>query len=373
MSSAGRRAAMHDARPLRLDGRRRQLRHGGFATRTDAIDERDHIALLLRQAHGDPPDARRIADIVQQTLRAGKPLPDIDAVAGVLDTRCPAVHVPTAAEYLTTWLADLPVDANTLRGYESHVRCHLIPHLGNLPLDELNAHHITTITHHDPDGVPPKRSHGRWTGPSTCHRILATLHNALAHAVDQHLIPDNPADHVHLPAAPRPKPRLWTDERVRRWQATGHIPGPVMVWTPQQTGAFLDHAQTAEPDLYPMWHLMAYRGLRRGEALGLLDADTELDNGQLFITNQITTLGWKLQSKPPKTSAGDRFVVLDTATTQTLRAYRAQQATRWATADPPWPDTGLFFTQPDGTPWHPGVVQHRFKLCHERGGELICR
>lgn len=351
--------------PPTVDGRRHQLRRGGFATRTDAVNERDHVALLLRQARGDPSDARRIADLVQLALRAGKPLPDIDAVTAMPDTSRLAVPAPTVAAYLTAWLADLPVDDNTIRSYESHIRCHLIPHLGKLPLTELDAHHITamftTIAHHDPDAVPPKKSHGRWTGPSTRHRILATLHNALADAVDQHLIPDNPADHVHLPAAPRPKPRLWTNERVQRWRATGHVPGSVMVWTPQLTGAFLDLAQTAEPDLYPMWHLIAYRGLRRGEAVGLLDADTDLDNRQVFITNQIITLGWKPQSKPPKTSAGDRMLALDTATTQTLRIYQAQQATRRANANPPWPETGLFFTQPDGTPWHPGTVQHRFK------------
>jgi integrase len=40
-----------------------------------------------------------------------------------------------------------------------------------------------------------------------------------------------------------------------------------MVWTPQQTGAFLDHV--ADTRLYLMWHLFAFTGMRRGEMAGL--------------------------------------------------------------------------------------------------------
>jgi integrase len=229
---------------------------------------------------------------------------------------------------------------------------------------------LTAITRPNPDqaGNPGPQHSNRTTGPATRHHILATLHKALADAVIQHLRMNNPADHIHLPTAPRPKARLWTDERVRHWQATAGKPGPVMVWTPQQTGAFLDHAQAADPDLYPLWHLIAYCGLRRGEAVGLLTADVDLNQSRLFITNQITTIGWHTQAKPPKTPSGDRVVVLDTATTKTLRSYQARQADRRATADPPWPDTGLFFTRPDGTPWHPGVVSHPFKHLIKQSG-----
>jgi integrase len=32
------------------------------------------------------------------------------------------------------------------------------------------------------------------------------------------------------------------------------------------------------------------------------------------------------------------------------------------------PDTGLFFTRPDATPWLPGVVSHRFKHLIKQAG-----
>ncbi|WP_192808709.1 hypothetical protein [Actinomadura montaniterrae] len=68
------------------------------------------------------------------------------------------------------------------------------------------------------------------------------------------------------------KPLVWTSERVERWQETGKVPAPVMVWTAAQTGTFLDFI--AEERLYGLFHLVAFGGLRRAEVAGLAWADT---------------------------------------------------------------------------------------------------
>ncbi len=49
------------------------------------------------------------------------------------------------------------------------------------------------------------------------------------------------------------------------------------MWTPTQAGAFLDYADGHDIVLYPMFVLILQRGLRRGEAVGLNDADVDLD------------------------------------------------------------------------------------------------
>ncbi|GLH95593.1 hypothetical protein Pa4123_08650 [Phytohabitans aurantiacus] len=138
-----------------------------------------------------------------------------------------------------------------------------------------------------------------------------------------------------------------------RWRDTGEVPGPVMVWTPAQTGAFLDHAARYDPALYPLFHLVAHRGLRRGEAVGLGDADTHLDHAEITITQQLTTAGRSVQRKPPKSDAGHRVIALDSGTVAALRAYRAHR--------PATDDSGLFFVRPDGQPWHPDTVSRRFR------------
>jgi integrase len=189
----------------------------------------------------------------------------------------------------------------------------------------------------------------RVTGPATCHRIRAVLRVALNDAVADGLIPTNPATLVRLRPARRARPLVWTDPRVDRWRE----PGPVMVWTPEQTGAFLDHAARYDPDLYPLFHLVAHRGLRRGEAVGLRDVDTHLDHAEVTVTQQVTMAGGIVQRKPPKSDAGHRVMALDAGTVAVLRAYRAHR--------PAPSDGGLFFVRPDGQPWHPDTVSRRFR------------
>lgn len=62
------------------------------------------------------------------------------------------------------------------------------------------------------------------TGPATRQAIRRTLRAALNSAIAQQLITFNPASHVELESGKRPKPLLWTEERVRRWRETGETP-----------------------------------------------------------------------------------------------------------------------------------------------------
>ncbi|SES29054.1 hypothetical protein SAMN05421870_11552 [Streptomyces qinglanensis] len=48
----------------------------------------------------------------------------------------------------------------------------------------------------------------------------------------------------------KPKALVSTDERVAKWEQTGEKPSPVMVGTPEQTGALLNFV--AEDRLYAM-------------------------------------------------------------------------------------------------------------------------
>src|SRR4030095_3864127 len=116
-----------------------------------------------------------------------------------------------------------------------------------------------------------------------------------------------------------PKARVWTTGAVHRWQATGQRPSPVMVWTPRQAGAFLDHAEAHDLALYPMFLLILHRGLRRGEACGLRDTDVDLDGGYLTVAQQITTVGYQPIVTDVKSDAGDRVMPLGPKTVSVLR------------------------------------------------------
>jgi hypothetical protein len=153
--------------------------------------------------------------------------------------------MPTVGEYLTRWLETLSADINTIYGYESIVRVHLIPHLGDVPLDRLRTSHLRAMfaamerrnaeipllkTSPDPD-VRRSVARVRPTGPATRHNIRAALRKAINDALaDELIVGANPAILVKTPAD-RVQPIVWEAERVQRWQATGKVPGPVMVWT----------------------------------------------------------------------------------------------------------------------------------------------
>ncbi|MCY0922997.1 site-specific integrase [Streptomyces sp. H27-G5] len=137
------------------------------------------------------------------------------------------------------------------------------------------------------------------------------------------------------------------------------LPSPVMVWTPEQTGAFLDFV--ADDRLYAMWHLIAFRGLRRGEACGQPWSETNLDRHSLTVTGQLVQDGWEVEASEPKTDSGFRVVVLDDDTVTVLERHRKQQEADRAEWEAAWVNTGLVFTQEDGSWLHPGKVTDLFE------------
>jgi integrase len=361
---------------------RRQLRRGGYRKQSDAADQLDRARTLLDLAGRDHVRAVEIADLMQAAIKAGQPLPDPDTIRQRLRADVPLAAAPTVAAYLTEWVATIAVDENTRRGYESHVRVHHIPHLGHLTLDKVRPRHVRAMfavievrnaqiraakASGDPDvratvkGVVP-------TGKATQQRIRASLRKAFNDAIADGVIAGpNPAALVRTPAD-RALPIVWEPERVKRWKATGEVPGPVMVWPDHLVGEFLDYAAVHAPDLYPMFHFIAYRGPRRGEACGLLEAEVRLGKKETSVVNQIAVHGSTPVHKPPKSRAGNRDLILDDVTTDVLRAYHVRKAQQRLAAGAAWPDTGLFFVRPDGRAWHPNSVSQRFRRLVKRAG-----
>lgn len=180
------------------------------------------------------------------------------------------------SEWLDRWLAGKHIRKPGVSRYETDVRVHLKPHIGDRRrrLDRLRVSHLgemfTAITDANAsasasasaeileqnaqrraaveelaavpwkgmesrarrkamktaiDAMPPFR---RVTGPSTRKHVKATLRAALNEAIGQQIITFNPAAHVEIDPVRKPKALVWTDERVARWQQTGEKPSPVM-------------------------------------------------------------------------------------------------------------------------------------------------
>ncbi|WP_370380718.1 tyrosine-type recombinase/integrase [Catenulispora sp. GAS73] len=361
--------------------------------------------LALADLDQDPDAARvLIADLVRTAIKNKQPLPEPSSIRTRVIAGIPASCDMTVEQYLTEWLVTKKrtLRPTTHRSYSQQVRQYLIPHLGHYRLERLRAAHVrlafekiaqeaeaiaaaNAARHavlaaakkawrdHNPGAartaraklaaMPPFR---RPASAATIQRIRAALRSALTDAVNEQLITVNVAGLVKLPAAKPPKPKVWTDARVEEWRRTGAVPCPVMVWTAEQTAAFLDRASRHR--LFALFLLAAHCGLRRGEVCGLRWQDVDLKAGTIDVNQQIVQVGYDMTFGETKTEAGMRNLMLAKSVTKAVAEHRAAQRREATEYGSNWLDTGLVFTSRDGGPLHPGRITDLFaRLAREAG------
>ncbi|MEY9860048.1 integrase [Catenulispora sp. GAS73] len=193
-----------------------------------------------------------------------------------------------------------------------------------------------------------------------CGASEAPVHAALGAVRAQQLVTINVAALAELESGPSPKALVWTPERVARWRVTGEVPSTVMVWTAQQTKTFLERA--AGHSYFTLFHLVAFLGLRRGEACGLRWSDVDLDARTVSVLQQIVQVGWATEVTTPKSGAGERDLALAEVTVGVLNRHQQAQRKAKAAAGTAWIDSGLVSTKADGDALHPAWVSDEFKL-----------
>jgi integrase len=398
--------------PLDAEGKRRPFRRTGYGSVKDAQADLSRLQAILDLPGDDADEQCRVGDLLADVMKRRAPIPEPAEVSRRLGVGIPLDGKMSVAEWLDQWMSKKKTRQTTNNGYASHIRVHLKPALGHLRLDRLNVGHVQEMFDSINDrndvisaenqarheqaarctrGKPgaPKASERaqlavereklaamppfrRTTGPATKHAIRRTLRAALNKAIAEQLITFNPASHVELESGARPKGLLWTAERVARWRETGEKPSPVMVWTPEQLGAFLDEA---EPDrLYAFFHLIAHHGLRRGEGVGQEWRDFSKSTKTIRVAKEIVVDGWTPIETAPKTEDSAATVKIDTGTVVVLDEHRVRQlaerdawnakAARERAAGKDvadWVDTGKIFVAEDGNWLHPDVVSKAFK------------
>lgn len=242
-------------------------------------------------------------------------------------------------EFLDEWLLEVAkprVRAWTFAAYEVHVRLHIKPAIGRLPLDKLTPQHVQFL-------LNEKLRQG--LKPRTVRYMRGTLRTALNEAQKWGLVSRNAAALVDGP-------------RVERYKVHPFSPDEARILLHSVKGNRLE----------ALYSVALTMGLRQGEALGLTWEDVDLRLGYLRIAKQLQRIHGSPKLVEPKTERSRRTLALPPMIARHLQQHFVQQQREKVSAGPRWREHGLVFTTPIGTPLDGTAVTKQFHQVLERAG-----
>jgi integrase len=190
----------------------------------------------------------------------------------------PAVDPATLREFAVRWLGERPgLSGTTVQLYESLLRRHVLPDLGDVRLRSLTPGHVRAWR---------QQCLERGVGSTTVAKSYRLLRSILATAVDDELILRNPCrlKGAGTEAAPE-RPVLSLPEVFRL-------------------------ADAIEERYRVLVLLAVFGSLRFGELMGLIREDVDLDRATVEVRRSVAEVNGRQTVKAPKTAAGRRTVAL---------------------------------------------------------------
>ena len=243
-------------------------------------------------------------------------------------------------DWLTYWYENHSkpkIRPTTQETYESRIRLHIIPEIGDIPLNKLTQNDLQQFY-----GRLKKSGRKRFTdkyGEGLSDRMVrmchATCRSALEKAVQDGLIRVNPAIGCKLPPKKAREMQVLTREELQRFLIQAKFEG-----------------------YYEVFLLDLATGLRRGELMALQWDDLNFKTGVLNVNKQVYDVRGQLQISTPKTKNSIRKIVLPPAVVEVLREYKKTVDSRWMFPSPVKEDC----------PITPGVVRRRLQLILEHAG-----
>ena len=221
--------------------------------------------------------------------------------------------------------------------YENRVYQHIIPEIGNIPLNQLTQSDLQQFYAREKSGGRKIRIETYGTGLSD--RVIRAIHancrSALEKAVQEDLIKTNPAIGCKLPPKKSREMKVLTQGEIVR---------------------FLNRAK--EEDYYELFLLELATGMRRGEILALKWSDLNFKTRELRIERQVNVIHEEIIISEPKTKSSIRTAILPQPLLKIMLEYRKNIESEW------------IFPSPidDTKPRNPPAVRKRLQLILERAG-----
>lgn len=251
----------------------------------------------------------------------------------------------TVAEFLEKWLSDYVRPNLSPRGferYESIVRLHLAPGLGNIILTQLKPEHVQRL-------YAAKLNDGLSAG--TVAYLHTVLHKALQTAMKWGRVSRNVADGVDVPRARPTEMQTWDEDDVAR---------------------FLEGAK--DTSYYALFYTALFTGMRRSELLALHWSDIDFIFSQVYVNRSLHQLkdGTYIFTQP-KSAKSRRAIALSPSAILTLKEHREKQALERAMLGIPLKDDDLVFSTPEGQPLRPDSVSYAWVMLAARTGIKVIR
>jgi integrase len=244
----------------------------------------------------------------------------------------------TIKQYLEYWLEEQIKPhrrPRTYRSYADTVRLHIVPKIGHVQLDKLNAAQVQAMIND-----LTKRC-----GARTTQYARAVLQRALNRAVKWDLVPRNV---VQSTDPPRSEPR------------------DIAPLSEAQARQLLDAVRGHRLEV--LYRVALSLGLRRGEVLALRWDDVDFEQCTLRISGSLQREEGSLERTVPKSAASARTLALPPVLAEALQAHLQYQHEEQLVRGAEWRDHGLVFPSNIGTPMEPSNLNRQFKSVLKRMG-----
>ncbi len=258
-------------------------------------------------------------------------------------------HAPcklTLAQWLEIWSKTYlgGVKPRTAHIYKSDIRLHILPALGAVRLEALNAPMIQAF--YNAMGVPSEQN-PKGLSAKTVKNVHGVLHKALQQAVLIGYLRYNPADACILPRIERKKIKPFDDAQIT---------------------AFLTAIQGNRFET--LFILTLFTGLREGEVLGLLWDCVDLERGVIVVNKQLQKeRRGKGEYHLVTTKNGkSRQITAAPFVVDLLKKQRRLQESQKRLAGEAWENSGLVFTNEMGHHLSAQTVYLHFKKLAGQAG-----
>lgn len=214
--------------------------------------------------------------------------------------------------------------------YENRIYIHIIPAVGNIPLNKLKQSDLQKF-------YADLKKNGRKTkvdiyGAGLSDRMVRSCHttcrSALQKAVEEKLLRTNPAIGCKLPPKKAKEMQVLSHDEMRRFLI-----------------------QSKQDDFYELALLELATGMRRGEICALKWSDLDLNSGTLRIQRQAYHVDHGVIISAPKTKQSNRTIILPQSVLNVLKEYKNGVDSQWIFPSP----------VKDGEPFDPTSVYRKMR------------